>query len=298
MNLISFPLLHAQGAAYPTGWLHSNWKFEPTVIVGAIVIAALYIIWTGSKNRNGAGEQIHPVSAKQRAMFLGGLLVFVAALNPPLDDISDYYLLTAHMAQHMLLMFVVVPLVLVGTPAWLIAKMLARRPLLTIWSAVTKPIPAFIIANVIIVGWHLPFAYDAAIRHQPIHVAEHNLFLLAALVSWWPVLGPVLPGQKRMTPLLQCLYLFALTMPSGLVGAFITLASPSVYKSYVGAPQIWGIDRAMDHEIAGSMMWVLAGLVYLSMLTAVFFRWSANEEAKDNSPASRAPAAAQEATRV
>jgi putative membrane protein len=291
MNLFSLPLLHARGA-YPTGWLHSNWKLEPTVIIGAVVLAALYIIWTGSKNRDAAGKPINPIGAGQRITFLSGLVVLVIALNPPLDDISDYYLLTAHMIQHMLLMFAVVPLLLIGTPGWLIGKLLAPRLLNQVWSAVTQPIPAFLISNVILIGWHLPFAYDAAIRHQPIHVAEHNAFLLAAMISWWPVLGPVMPGRQRMAPPLQCLYLFALSLPSGILGAFITLSSPNVYKSYVGVPEIWGIDRGMDHELAGLLMWVLAGMIYLAFITTIFFRWSASEEAKEH-----APRPAQEATR-
>jgi len=296
MDLFSLPILHAQGAVYPTGWLHSNWKLEPSIIIGAIVLAALYVIWTGSKNRDAAGNPIDPVSARQRIAFLGGLLVFVAALSQPLDDISDYYLLTAHMIQHMLLMFAVVPLLLIGTPSWLISKILSPRLLNRVWAAITQPIPAFIIANVIIIGWHFPVAYDAALQHQPIHIMQHNSFLLAATISWWPVLGPMLPGQKRLTPLLQCLYLFALSLPSGILGAFITLSSPDSYKSYVGAPEIWGINRSTDHEIAGLLMWVLAGMIYLTMITTIFFRWSSSEEAKDNAPARRLPAPSQEAS--
>jgi cytochrome c oxidase assembly factor CtaG len=109
-------------------------------------------------------------------------------------------------------------------------------------------------------------------------------------------MGPMLPGQKRMTPLLQCLYLFALSLPSGIRGAFITLSSPDAYKSYVGVPEIWGIDRGMDHEIAGLMMWVLASMIYLSAITGIFFTWSAREQAKDDAPQSRKPAPVQGAT--
>ena len=296
MTLTTLPLLHAQGAVYPTGWLHSNWKFEPSVIVGSIVLLALYIIWTGSKNRDAAGNPVQPVSTAQRVMLVAGLAVLVVALNPPLDDISDYYLLTAHMIQHMLLMFVVVPLLLLGTPDWLIFKLLRPRPLRLVWSAITQPIPAFLIANAILIGWHFPVAYDLAIRHQPVHVMEHNLFLFSAAVSWWPVLGPVLPGQKRMPPLMQCLYLFALSLPSGILGAFITLSSPDIYKSYVNAPEIWGLSQADDHQIAGLLMWILAGMIYLTLITAIFFRWSSSEETKDRVSARPRTAASREAS--
>jgi putative membrane protein len=296
MNTFSLPILHARGA-YPTGWLHSNWHLEPTVIIGAVVLAALYIVWTGSKNRDAAGELVNPVTSGQRTLFMSGLVVLVIALNPPLDDLSDYYLLTAHMVQHMLLMFAVVPLLLLGTPDWLLTKVLSPRPLRAVWVAITQPIPAALISTAIFVVWHFPFAYDAAIRHQPIHVAEHNLFLLAAAISWWPVLGPMLPGQTRLSPLLQCLYLFALSLPSGILGAFITLSNPDTYASYVGVPEIWGIDRTMDHELAGLLMWVGGGMIYLLVITIVFFSWSAREQAKDDVPAARRAAPAQGATR-
>lgn len=296
MSSFVFPILHARGA-YPTGWLHSNWRLEPTVIIGAIVLAALYIVWTGSKNRDAAGDAVNPVSAGQRVMFMSGLVVLVIALNPPLDDLSDYYLLSAHMLQHMLLMFAVVPLLLLGTPGWLLAKVLSPKPLRTVWLALTRPIVAALVSTAILIVWHFPYFYDAAIRHQPIHVAEHNLFLLAAAISWWPVLGPMLPGQTRMAPLLQCLYLFALSLPSGILGAFITLSSPDVYTSYIGVPEIWGIDRGMDHEIAGLLMWVLAAMIYLLVITIIFFSWTAREQAKDDALPVRAAAPAQGATR-
>lgn len=295
MDGLSLPLLHARGA-YPTGWLHSNWRAEPTVVIGVIVLAALYVIWTGAKNRDAGGNQINPVRAQQRVLFFGGLVIMLIALLPPLDDLSDYYLLSAHMLQHMLLMFAVVPLLLLGTPDWLIAKLLSPALLRAVWTAVTKPIPAGLISTAILIAWHFPFAYDAAIRNEPIHVAEHLLFLLAAVISWWPVMGPVLPGQQRLTPLLQCLYLFGLSLPSGILGAFITLSSPDVYSSYVNAPIIWGIDRATDHEIAGLMMWILAGMVYLVIITGIFFSWTAHEQAKDDAPQSRQPAPIQGAT--
>lgn len=288
MNALSLPLLHARGA-FPNGWLHSNWRFEPTVIVGVIVLAAFYVIWTGSKNRDAAGQLVNPVTAGQRIAFMSGLVVLLIALGQPLDDWSDYYLLSAHMFQHMLLMFAVIPLLLHGTPDWLIAKVLSPQPLRQVWIAITRPIPAALISTAILIVWHFPFAYDGAIRHEPIHVVEHLLFLLAATISWWPVMGPLLPGQTRMAPLLQCLYLFALSLPSGILGAFITLSDPSVYASYVGVPEIWGIGRETDHEVAGLMMWVLAGMVYLVVITGIFFSWSAREQAKENAPQPRQP---------
>src|SRR4029079_6166596 len=114
-NWLPMPLLHA-GQPEPTGWLHSNWRPEPSVVIGVLVLIGLYVIWTGSKNRDEAGRRIHPVSTGQPMMFVAGALVVGIALSPPLDDWSDHFLLSAHMLQHLLLMMLAVPLLIAGTP--------------------------------------------------------------------------------------------------------------------------------------------------------------------------------------
>src|SRR3712207_4432138 len=116
---IQAPLLHA-GEAEPTGWLHSDWRPEPTVVFGVLILIGLYTHWTGSRNRNHRDEQINPVTRSQRVMFILGAVTLLVALGPPIDDWSDHYLLTAHMVQHLLLMLVAMPLLIAGTPPWLV----------------------------------------------------------------------------------------------------------------------------------------------------------------------------------
>jgi cytochrome c oxidase assembly factor CtaG len=107
--LANWPILHS-GVGFPTGWLHSNWRIDPTVVLAAFAIAAAYVLATGHFNnaRPDAAERI--VTRKQRVLFLLGCALFIVALGPPLDDWSDNYLLSAHMTQHMLLLFAVAPL--------------------------------------------------------------------------------------------------------------------------------------------------------------------------------------------
>jgi cytochrome c oxidase assembly factor CtaG len=145
---------------------------------------------------------------------------------------------------------------------------------------VTRPVAAIVVANAIVVVWHLPFAYDAAIRHEPIHIAQHLMFLAAATIAWWPVLGSM-PSWPKLVPPLQALYLFAFSIPGGIVGAFITLAEPGLYTAYVGAPRIWGISLETDQQVAGLMMWVLTSVIYLAWITVIFLTWASREEAAD-----------------
>jgi cytochrome c oxidase assembly factor CtaG len=284
MTIPSFTLLHT-GGAYPSGWLHSDWRPQPSIILGVFAMIAAYLWWTGPRNRAADGTPIRPVRSGQRVAFIAGSLVFLVALNPPLDDWADSYLLSAHMFQHLLLMFVVAPLWLAGMPDWLLRRMVSPRPLMQIGYALTRPVAAFVVSNLIITVWHMPFAYDAALHSTPVHIVQHMSFLFAALLAWWPVLGP-LPEWPRLTKPMQCLYLFAMTIPGGIVGAFVTLAEPGLYD-YANAPRIWGMNPGTDQEVAGLMMWVLASVIYLVVITVIFFQWAADEDARDRRGRSR-----------
>jgi cytochrome c oxidase assembly factor CtaG len=249
-------------------------------VIGVFALIGLYLIWTGSRNSDGSGRAINPVSRSQRALFLAGALTILVALGPPLDDWSDHFLLSAHMAQHLLLMMLAIPLLIAGTPAWLVSKLINRGPLRSILHLITRPIPGFAIGNLVIVVWHMPFAYNGILHHLPVHIAAHLSFMAAAVLLWWPILSrsPELPGLPALP---SCLYLFACTIPGGIVGAFITFAGPGLYDVYASAPRIWGIGVETDQQLAGLTMWVLTGTIYLGWMTVIFLRWAAAEERAD-----------------
>jgi putative membrane protein len=290
-SLLSFvrtlPLAHV-GSADPTGPLWSDWTLQPTVVLGLFVLLVAYWWAVGPANRRRPGGPL-PVSGGQKAAFVGGIAVLFVALGPPLDDWSDHYLLTAHMAQHLLLTLAAPPLLLLGTPAWLLAPLARRRLTDRLGYWLTRPAVAFIVANAVFVVWHMPALYDAALTHEPIHVLEHGLFFTTALLAWWPLLGP-LPAWPRLQPLPQCLYLFLWTIPGGIVGAFITFAAPGLYAPYDRAPRIFGIDLTTDQQIAGLLMWVATSSLYLLLITAIFFRYASREEAKEREGPVAAPA--------
>jgi putative membrane protein len=270
------PMLHG-GGGYPHGALHSAWSFEPSVVLGVFGLIAAYIAWTGPLNRRRPGSEDRPVTSGQTTAFICGSLALLIALSPPLDDWSDSYLLSAHMFQHLILLIVVAPLWLIGTPSWVLRPLTTRPTINLIGFTITRPVPAFVLSNLALVFWHLPSTFDAALGSEPIHIVQHLCFLAAGILMWWPVLSP-LPKWPRLTPLLQCLYLFAQTIPSGAIGAFITLAAPGVYDAYVSVPRLWGISLSVDQQIAGVMMWVIENTIYLVIITIIFFKWAGREE--------------------
>jgi putative membrane protein len=222
------------------------------------------------------------------ALFMASLAVLLVALNGPLHDLSDYYLFSAHMVQHLLLTLVVPPLLLAGTPRWMadaLVVRLGRPPALgALARVVTRPVPALALYAVALIGWHLPGPYGAALEDHRWHVVEHLALIATALVAWWPVLSP-----SRLLPRLhygaQILYLFAFGIPMTVVAAMITGAENTLYPFYAAAPRLFELTALADQRLGGLIMWVPAGLIPLLAFTVVFFRWAAAEaEADDFKP--------------
>ena len=209
-------------------------------------------------------------------MFIAGLLALVVALNGPLHDLSDYYLFSAHMVQHLVLTLVVPPLLLVGTPTWMadgVLRAIARvRPLAAIVGVLTRPLPAFACYAVALIGWHLPGPYNAALETHAWHVVEHVLLIATAVLGWWPILSPasVAPSLPYGA---QLLYLFVFGMPMTVVAAFVTGAEHVLYPFYAAAPRIFDITPLTDQRLGGVIMWVPAAVIPVLVFTLVFFRW-------------------------
>ena len=184
------------------------------------------------------------------------------------------------MVQHLLLVMLAAPLLLYGTPGWLLEPLTRNRVTNAVGYWLTRPAIAFAVANGVFVLWHVPLLYEMALRSQPVHVLEHGTMLATALLAWWPILGP-LPRWPRLALPLHSLYFFAMTFPGAAVGAFITFADPGLYQPYDTAPRIFGIDLATDQQAAGLLMWVAVSGIYLLLITYSFFRWVSREEAAD-----------------
>jgi putative membrane protein len=168
----------------------------------------------------------------------------------------------------------------VGLPSWVFAPV-ARAPALgRLGFALTRPLPALALASAVQVTWHVPSAFDAALRVEALHALEHVSFLATGLLLWWPVVGPA-PDWPRPAPPAQLLYLFLATIPMMAIAAPITLAEDVLYPSYTAAGRPWPLDPRADQELAGILMWVGGMFGYLVAGTVVFFRWAGPEARED-----------------
>ena len=281
---MSVPVLHA-GAGYPSGPLWTHWYLEPTVALLVVGLIAAYFLALGPLNRRYPGWEDRTATRGQKACFLGGVLTILVALGPPLDDWSGSMLLSAHMVQHLLLTLLAPPLLLLGLPGWMLRPLLRVPFVAWVGYRLTRSPIALLLPGLAFALWHLPVLYEAALEDKAIHILEHQVFLLTGLLAWWPLVGS-LPEWPRLSAPLRCLYLFGWTIPGGLVGSIITLGEPPIYASYAAAPRMWGLGVATDQEIGGLLMWVGTNTVYLLLITIIFFRWAAAEEAKDRPEAS------------
>ena len=214
------------------------------------------------------------------ASFAAALLVLFLALNGPLHNLSDTYLFSAHMAQHLLLTLVFPPLLLYGTPSAVMRPLLRPRWVMAVARVLTRPLIAAAVFTAPIVLWHVPAFYEAALRDHNLHIVQHLVFLTTAVIMWWPVLSPV-PELPRLPHLLQMLYLFLLGIPMAITGALIALSDRVLYPFYAGAPRVGGLSPLDDQQIGGLLMWVLGGLMLWIVITVVWFRYSVWDQRGD-----------------
>jgi putative membrane protein len=244
-------------------------------VVGLLLLEAVYLLGVGLlRERFRWAERI---DRRQAAIFSLGVLVLAVALLPPLHDLSEEYLFSAHMLQHMLVVLVAVPLLLVGTPDWLLRPLLRPWAVLGLTRFFTRPVVACVVFNVVFYIWHVPALYDVAVRHDGVHALEHVTLLASAMLMWWPVLGPMAEFPRLSYPL-QMLYLFLLTVVQKPLFGVITFSSRVLYASYADAPRLWGISALEDQQVGGVIMAVGSMAVFLGVLVAVFFRWFNREE--------------------
>jgi putative membrane protein len=263
------------------------WSIHPSIPVGLVVLLGLYALAIGPVRRRL--DWGPPVPAEQVTAFCTAVVILFFALTGPIHDLSDSYLFTVHMLQHLIITLVVPPLLLLGLPAWLVRRLLAPAPVNRIARLVGSAPVAYVVFSGTIALWHLPVLYNSTLMRLDIHVLEHLLFIVTATIGWWPVLAPA--REYRAPMIAQILYLLLVPFPLKAVGLLITLSDTVLYPAYAIAPRIWGLDPLADQRIGGLIMWVPAGFVFWVAFGAHFFRWFAEARRQDSGETNLVPLA-------
>jgi putative membrane protein len=256
----------------PGGFDWTTWHADPSVVMGLLVLGAGYALATRGRRRLDPSAPVEPAKI---ASFAGALMVLFVALTGPIHDLSDYYLFSAHMVQHMLLIFAMPPLLLYGIPGWMLRPVVRDERVARLGRRLTRPMSAFAIFNLTLVAWHLPPLYNLAMDDHPVHIVEHLMIMAASVILWWPVLSPLRAVPRAPYPV-QLLYLFVVGLPMVMVASFIAMADRLLYPFYASAPRVWEqLTPSADQNLGGLIMWIPGGLIFLIAISVVFFRWQA-----------------------
>lgn len=282
------PILHGS----VDGPFLAAWDFSPPIVIGLLIAAIGYEL--ASRKLKVANRPAPP--SWQVLSYFGGLLIVAVALMGPLDTFNDE-LFFLHMLQHLALMQLAAPLILLGRPVQLGLKaisvkrsgpvlktVLRRRPVRAVLSVITMPLVAVIAYNANLVAWHVPGFYDAALRSDLIHEVEHLMFFGFALLFWWPIIDPV-PRHHKM-PKHWAIAAIFLTMVVGIgIGAILTLSPSVIYPFYLDTVKPWGLTPFVDQQIGGLIMWVGGGFLYLLILIGLLISALGFED--ESTPAAR-----------
>lgn len=263
-----------------TGWhdAWTAWAFDPLVLVALVVSCWWYATGIRAVWRSAGVGQV--VSRGQVAAFVLAIATIVVALISPLDPLAEE-LFSAHMLQHVLLTLVAAPLFVLSSPlltmAWGLPDGLRRG--LGRWQGHLRrtlahpalPVLGLAVFTLVFTGWHLPLLYDAAIRSDAVHAVEHATMLGSALAFWAPVLRP-----RRTHGGLGVVLLFLSLIASGVLAALLVFAPTPWYAHE--ATRAWGLTRLEDQQLAGAVMWVPGGAIYVVAGAAVLMRWLRSDE--------------------
>ena len=259
-------------AAYP------SWHPHVDTWLLVIALAAAYAVAVARLGPRHAAPGRPPVTKLQAVCFSLGVAAIWVASDWPVHDIAEELNYSMHMVQHLVLSMVAAPLLLLGTPAWMLRSIL--RPPSHLFRAVrflSRFLPALIVFNVVLVLTHWPAIVDASLENHLLHFLVHALIFVSALIIWMPVLSP-LPEIPRLSPPPRMIFLFLQSVVPTIPASFLTFGSSPLYHFYDGVPHLWGLSTLDDQRLAGLIMKIGAGLLLWMLIAVIFFRWAGEED--------------------
>jgi cytochrome c oxidase assembly factor CtaG/polyferredoxin len=251
----------------------ASWSLPLWPTIALVLTALLY--WRGWRvARLTRPAELPPWRA---ACFFLGLAAVWLAIASPLDALGGLLLL-AHMAQHLVLMSVAPPLLLLGAPqvpllrglprSWVrdavgpvFALLSASRPVHAFGRLLTHPATGWIAMNLAYLGWHVPAAYELALRSAAWHEVEHACFLVTSLLFWWTVLQPW-PSRPRWSRWIVVPYLITADLVNTALSAILAFSPRVMYPTYAAAPRVLDLTPMQDQAAAGAFMWVVGSGIY------------------------------------
>jgi putative membrane protein len=265
------------------------WPVEPPLAL--VIVAGVLYALGGRRRVSGSHGRLE---AWRTASFVAALLSVLVALDSPLDPLADR-LFAAHMAQHVLLLSVAPPLLVLAAPwsrLWQplplglrrsVAKSVVRsprlRPLRLVAHAVAHPVVAWLLFSVNLVVWHVPRLYDLTLESQPVHELEHALFFVTGLLFWAVVVDSP-PFRARLDWVRRVAFVTSGMVVGWILAIVLAFATSPVYPAYADLPRRpGGLSALADQQIAAGVMWVPGSLAFTIAFVIFFYRWLEPEPA-------------------
>ena len=271
-----------------TGSWWTSWSLDPVALIGIPLAAVLY--YQGLQSL-GSRRRFH--GTWRPFTFYAGLLAIAVALLSPLDHLADE-LFMAHMTQHMLLMMIGVPLVLLGAPILPmlrgIPRPIRRRlviptfqslPVRFVLRTLSRPMVAWPVFIFSIFAWHLPALYEAALASEAIHLSEHAVFVIGGYLFWWNVIDPH-PLRPNLTYLVRVPYIFVTVVPAFALGAFLTFSDGPWYPTYELTAPLYGLSAIEDQQLGGVIMWIPGSFIIGTALILDLYMAVKQEQKQQN----------------
>jgi putative membrane protein len=258
------------------------WNWDPLILVLLGTSLALYV---SGLRRSWAGRA-RSISHWQAAAFVTGWLVLFIALISPVHKVGAA-LFSMHMTQHTALMLVAAPLLVIGRPLiaflWALPQstreaavmFFARNGIPLVWRFLSAPLFVWTAHATALWMWHTPRLYTAALSSETVHALQHAMFLATALLFWWTLIHG---RYGRMGYGVAVLYVFTTAVHSGILGALLTMARRVWFPVHEGRTAAWNLTALEDQQLAGLIMWIPAGVVFIIVGLALFGAWLGESE--------------------
>lgn len=257
------------------------WHFEPWSFAGLVLCIAIYAAGRCRATRRAGRGRV--LGAREIAWFAAGLAVLAVALLSPVDTIGGQ-LFSMHMVQHLLLMLVAAPLLIAGAlplaTLWALPRR-QRRAVGRWWSGgmlslLLHPVSIWVIYAAVFLFWHVPGPYRWAVESDLVHGLEHLSILFAGMLFWSVVLG--VSRLQRVDHGARLLFVATAAVLGGLPGALMILSPRAFYAVHADDTAAWGLTLLEDQQLAGLIMWIPGGLIYLAAASVLFLLWLRSAE--------------------
>jgi len=259
--------------------LFRSWTFEPWIVVPLLLGSIIYLRGWWQLHRRLPRR----FGGRRLIAFQSGVLTLFLALASPLHELAEK-LLQFHMIQHLLVMMVVPPLLLLGAPILPLLRGLPRpalryglrqlfssRAFKRLANFFTDPLVCLLAFTVSNVAWHVPALYELALRSEFWHAVQHICFFGTGLLFWWPVVQPW-PSRLRWPRWTMIPYLLFADIQNTALSAFLIFSERVLYPTYAAVPRLWGISVLDDQAAAGAIMWVPGSVIFLVPVVVLSIR--------------------------